>query len=293
MFTQLWETLARTYTTVGRSAACSLIFFVLIPHFIPSTARAAVIISEIMANPDEGTEWVELVNTGEETVTISNFELYDAVSSPSLLLHLPEPTELTPNSPLVLELPSSKLNNSGDTVSLYDADHTLLQSASFGDSIKGLSWQLSSLDPLTYTEAAPTPGIFELSTVESTPTISPTPSPQTVSTSPTPVPTSTLDETPPLSTEAMFSESQILEKTQLITGLLNSYSPASLSHYATQIQEPSETPPPQTIEVPKSFSPSKSTTLCLVIGGILIAVASYCILYVVEEKNLSSRQSLY
>lgn len=175
MFTQLWETFAHTMNRMGRSVALSLIFLLSAPLWVQSTARAEVIISEILANPESGTEWIELATTGEETVNISNFTLYDTVSSPSLLITFPEPTVLLPDTASIFEISGSKLNNTGDTLVLKDLTLTTLFETTFGPSTKGLSWQ-RSLHSNDYQELLPTPGeLIQPPTPSPKPSLSPSP----------------------------------------------------------------------------------------------------------------------
>jgi hypothetical protein len=276
---------------MGRSAALSLIFLLSAPVWVQSTARAEVIITEILANPETGTEWVELATTGEETVNISNFTLYDTVSSPSLILTFPEPTQLLPNTAHVFEIASSKLNNSGDTLNLFNTENEAVLSVSFSSSTKGLSWQ-RSFDLNEYFELTPTPGSFlTLPTPAPTPSPSETPdnspSPQVASPHPNPLPS-----TPPSNKDNETSQppdQTTAELTTLeneITTLVQTY---TIPNYIFRTLKPQSdalsTPSAKTISIEKHFSPPNLSAISVMVGGILISSGSYLYLYVFEQKK--------
>lgn len=293
MFTQLRETLATILHQVGKALALSLVLFFSAPAWILSTARAEVIITEILANPETGTEWIELAILGEETVDISNFTLYDTVSSPSLLLAFPDPTLLLPNTAHVFEISGSKLNNTGDALVLKDVTLTTVLEQSFGPSTKGLSWQ-RSLATSEYAEFPPTPGVLIVASTPSPtpePSPSPTPYPQP---SPTVVPNATnnpnqMQKTPSL-TEV--SKEQVALESE-ITSLLQTFKLSSFTFYnsTTSMELPDASKAAKTMLVKKPFSPPNLSGLSVMCGGILICSASYLQLYVSEQSTESQQFS--
>lgn len=287
MFTQLRETLATILHQVGKALALSLVLFFSAPAWILSTARAEVIITEILANPETGTEWIELAILGEETVDISNFTLYDTVSSPSLLLTFPEPTLLLPNTAHVFEISGSKLNNTGDALVLKDVTLSTVLEQSFGPSTKGLSWQ-RSLATSEYSELPPTPGVLIAASTPSPnpePSPSPTPSPQP---SPTVVPNApdNPDQMQEIHSPTKTSKEQEALENE-ITSLLQTFKLSSFTFYShttnTQLSTASATA--NTMLVKKHFSPPNLSGLSVMCGGILICSASYVYLYVSEQTT--------
>ena len=298
MFTLLRESLARVLAAAGKGLCISLILFVSTPAWLGPTARAAVIISEIMANPETGSEWIELANVGEETIQISNYSLYDTVSSPTLLHLFAEETQLASQEVVVIGLTEAKLNNSGDTVVLYDDTTLQVATVTFGETSKGLSWNYN-LATQQYEESEPTPG--ELLTLAPTPTPSPIPTP-TPQASPTPSPDPTTDVTsddvskksePQEPDSDLDSESITRIKIKLLTDLQT-----VLSRYSTDYTLAANNPElvataaaTQTaslqVPIPLVKVPPKSGIISLIIGGILIATASYTLLYVLEQKKLT------
>ncbi len=151
---------------------------------VASPAHAQIIISEVQANPLEGSEWVELYNSSETPVPLEGWQLSDTLATPSVLLTIPTVT-LQGFETKVFEVSGQKLNNTGDTVTVRDSLGAIVDSLPFLSATKAKSWQKTSIESTTI-ETEPTPG-FQL--VQPTP--SPTPSPQV-----TPTPTPSLVPTP-------------------------------------------------------------------------------------------------
>lgn len=88
-----------------------LIFFSLMVWSAP--VRAEVIMTEVYPAPSEGFEWVEICNSGQESIALSNYVLLDGsgkkLSMPQILL---APQQY------VLATSSGVLNNTGDSVFL-------------------------------------------------------------------------------------------------------------------------------------------------------------------------------
>jgi hypothetical protein len=107
----------------GISVIFSIVFLLLGVSFV----LGSVYINEVELNPDSGSEWVELYND-VGTINITGWKLWD--NNPSLIFTVTAETILGPGSYYVADGISNKLNNGGDSVSLYDSDDLLIQSTS-------------------------------------------------------------------------------------------------------------------------------------------------------------------
>lgn len=110
------------------------------PTPIPPPNLNTIIISEIFPNPDTGEEWIELYNFGEEEINLQNWKIKDISSTLKSFYD----NTIEPSSYLIIEgndLPIS-LNNSGDTVSLYDSNTSLIDKVNYSETEKDLSWAL-------------------------------------------------------------------------------------------------------------------------------------------------------
>lgn len=186
---------------------CYLVSLVVVFYF-PNQALGQVIVSEVTANPVTGSEWVELYNPSEQEVSLANWQIKDELSSPSLVWQFS--TELLqPDSFLVVTLPTAKLNNSGDAVTLTNATGQLVDRFSYTFSQSGLSWQrINLMEPIAvWKELAPTPNAHP-------PTSIPSPSP---SSSPSPPPSVTPSPYPsPPTTEIRLNEIMACPESQFV-----------------------------------------------------------------------------
>lgn len=114
---------------------------------------ADVVLNEFLPNPngDFGNddddkplgEWVELYNNGDTDVDLTNWYVTDfsggsgntiVINSANTTLHLlPETTTISAHGFLVVYMNKSILNNTGDTVKLFNASGGLVDSISYGD----------------------------------------------------------------------------------------------------------------------------------------------------------------
>ncbi len=141
--------------------------------------KAQVIISEVYPNPNnQETEWVELYNPSDKAIDLDGWQLWDQLSKPSNIYTFISGEELASLAYLVVEL-KSVLNNSGDTVILYDQNQVVQDSLAYTSSTKGLSWAKNSNNLTIIFETSPNPGFDN-------PVVSPSPLPTT---KPTPIPT--------------------------------------------------------------------------------------------------------
>jgi phosphatidylserine/phosphatidylglycerophosphate/cardiolipin synthase-like enzyme len=115
---------------------------------------SCVVINEFLPNPsgeDRGQEFVEIVNTSDEDVSLEGWSLSDAASSDR---HVFSGT-LAAGAGLVVfdtgkhdDIPSAivststylSLNNGGDTITLHDADGEEMDAVSYTSSSDGISW---------------------------------------------------------------------------------------------------------------------------------------------------------
>lgn len=91
-------------------------------------APGTLLINEIVSDPSEGEEWLEIMNPGAVAITLNGFTLKDATSH---VTALPEAT-LPAQGYLVIEKPNGNLNNTGDTMSLFDGQNNLIDTVTYG-----------------------------------------------------------------------------------------------------------------------------------------------------------------
>lgn len=99
-----------------------------------------ILISELLPNPsglDTTDEWIELVNTGTETVQLDGWKLTDESNYYTISNLLIEPGEY-----VVFEVTDTKisLNNSGDSLFLIDPFNTIVHGTAYEDPDEGIAW---------------------------------------------------------------------------------------------------------------------------------------------------------
>jgi hypothetical protein len=125
-------------------------------------AFASVIISEFVSHPNSGEkEWVELLNTGDSPVDLSGWKLTE-LSSPGT-----NPTENdflslsgTIDDILVFEISSSKLNDTGDSIGLYNGENEV-DRVTFGSESTVLNYPINLSSPSTGKSGAFVSGLWE------------------------------------------------------------------------------------------------------------------------------------
>jgi hypothetical protein len=139
-----------------------------------SIVSAQVIISEVYPNPNsEETEWVELFNNSDSVIFLENWQLWDQESKPSLIFQFTDET-IDSNKYLVIPL-KSVLNNSGDTVIIYDDQQIIQDSLTYLSSKKDYSWSKNETTGEVL-ETLPTPNNINISPEPSlTPSSTPAP----------------------------------------------------------------------------------------------------------------------
>jgi hypothetical protein len=148
-----------------------------------SVIHAQIIISEVYPNPNsEETEWVELFNDSNSIVSLENWQLWDQETKPNLIHQF---TDETIDSDKYLVIPlKSVLNNSGDTVIIYDDQQIIQDSLTYLSSKKDHSWSKNyPTDEII--ETPPTPNEINDSP---TPTLKPSPTSVPIINQPSPPP---------------------------------------------------------------------------------------------------------
>jgi hypothetical protein len=203
--------------------ACALLLLTLL---CPGTVRAAILINEI--SPRSDPEWVELYNTGSESVDLTGWYLLDKNNKEKYLTgasyskaDLSELAVVPPNEYRVYSHPKGWLNDTTDDLYLYSPDSaTPIDSLSYPEPIKESmsvaripnltgNWFVDQVQTMGFSNdlASPTPSPTPSPTASpsvvpsyspalaSTPTPSPSPTPSPTPT-PTPSPTPTPTPTP-------------------------------------------------------------------------------------------------
>lgn len=130
------------------------------PLSVSDEAKENVVINEFLPDPESGDEFVELYNKSANKA----FDLADWYIGDEKTLKLvisdssttSGSTEIGPEDYLVLELSSSKLNNDGDTVEIFNRSGNKIDSKSYNDSTKGKSYQRIPDGESDWEQATPT-----------------------------------------------------------------------------------------------------------------------------------------
>ena len=117
----------------------SIVLFLFL--FFPSDARAAIVISELYAAPATSEkEWVELFNSGLETVLLADWQLFDQLTSPSILHTFSTSDEIAAGNYFTIELSTNKLNNTQDGILLFDQNSVQQDAVYYQNAQQGQSW---------------------------------------------------------------------------------------------------------------------------------------------------------
>lgn len=155
-------------------------------------SQNTLIITEIMPDPRDGEEWIEIYNPMEFALELSNFQI-DDIEGGSKPSNLPK-YQLEPLQYFV-HYSSSIFNNGGDSVRILYKNQ-VINSYSYPTSTNGVSFALDSSGNWQKT-TDPTPGEVNsiVAIITPTPTATPTVKP-TPTTKPTPTPKITKTPTP-------------------------------------------------------------------------------------------------
>jgi outer membrane biosynthesis protein TonB len=222
---------------------------------LPKPAYGMLRLSEFAPNPESGKEWIEIVSLDETNIIpLGGVEIHDAAGK---IFTFPDLTLNPATSTYVrIELTSSKLNNGGDTVVLYDPEGHLLDAVTYDSTAKGEVWvRFPSPDGSWRTSKTPTPGSANQWEAEPLPAPTPTPIP-TPTPAPIPVVTSTTPTTTP-STKPTPRAPTALE----IDAARRSYE--TWDGKTTVVKKPVATKPvtPKTTSVKKTSAQSKTSTV--------------------------------
>lgn len=130
-----------------------IFLFTTLLFFICATpAQAQVILSEVYPAPtSEEKEWVELYNSGEESVDITGWSLFEHFANKNELTTFFE-VVIEPKGFFVFELASNKLNNSEEKITLEDAMGSEVSALHYTNSQSQKSFSFLFLDENTVSE---------------------------------------------------------------------------------------------------------------------------------------------
>lgn len=124
----------------------------------PKPAYGMLRLSEVVPAPTSGKEWIEITSLDAgNAIKLDGCTVHDAQGR---ILTISKATfDPLKSRVLVIQLSSARLNNDGDTVSLYDPDGRLLDTMSYGKTTKGNSWiRFPDMTGAWQQTAQPTPG---------------------------------------------------------------------------------------------------------------------------------------
>ena len=181
-------------------------------------------ISEVYPAPATGeSEWVELWNCADIDISLLGFTLFDLLATPSEIFKFND--QIIPaQSYLAFDLPSARLNNTGDGVTLYDSTNQVVNQMSFDSTQMSKSWALIGGILGEYSLTTPSQGLPNPTpTSTPSPTSSPTPTPSRLPTltptvSPTTLPTPTVIPTAtpiPSPTSSPTPTTYLIDKSKL------------------------------------------------------------------------------
>ncbi len=178
-----------------------VIGWLFLSHVNPIEAK--IIITEVYPAPktDEN-EWIELYNTASDPVSLNHWSLMDQLTTPTIIKQFSGADVIEGQKTLVVSLTKSKLNNSGDGVTLKNGQTEIVDETSFAQVQIGLSWTRQNISSDQFNWQQASAGFFEpvslsLTPTSKTPTMTTTPSIETTVT-----PTPTLLATPKLTPSA-------------------------------------------------------------------------------------------
>ena len=125
-------------------------------------ALDSVIINEIMSDPSDGIEWIELFNPGTEAIDLTDWSITDATDKATILSGT-----INPQSFFVIDAPKGRLNNDGDQVNIFDPSGATINTMSYGtDDLKApkKGFSLSLIDN-SWSETIPTKNTINQMTV--------------------------------------------------------------------------------------------------------------------------------
>ncbi|OGY25335.1 MAG: hypothetical protein A2Z24_00660 [Candidatus Woykebacteria bacterium RBG_16_44_10] len=135
---------------------------------VPPPATGNIVLTEFMPNPDGGNEWAEVFNPQDSEIDIGGWKI-DDIEGASSPFPIPAGTKIATRAYLIFSFSGSgKLNNSGDTIRLLNPDGQVVETYSFGETTKGVSFAKDSQGNWQVTNT-PTPGTVNKITLPSNP----------------------------------------------------------------------------------------------------------------------------
>lgn len=112
--------------------------------FLNGDISDAIKITELLPDPVEDEEWIELLNNGKDAVRLGNWQLVDSSGKAEKAFTFPDSTELGPGAYLVFKKSETKLalNNNKDRLEIRDYEGTIIDTISYEGSKKGYSYAL-------------------------------------------------------------------------------------------------------------------------------------------------------
>ncbi|MDO8451488.1 MAG: VanZ family protein [bacterium] len=293
-----------------------VIFLTVSLFLVPFRVSAGVVINEFLPNPStDANEWVELYNTGSDSIDLSTYSLEDAVGSNKALTGL---GSISPGGFAVYEYSGGDgwLNNgSGDTLFLKDSSGTNIDQYEYlsdpGDGITfgrypdgtGSFIVLSGVSRGGANSAPPTS--TPTSTLTPTPippTETPTPTPQSDSPTSTPTSTTAPTNTPtstPTPTSALSSATATPTKSSAKTPTVSpskppthTPSPEDEGEVLSASSSSVPTPSPETEDDSRGFFSPLVISLSFVgVGTGLLAILFVWNIYLTKKKK-SKRRSV-
>jgi hypothetical protein len=101
---------------------------VLIVSFLPND----ILINEIVSNPMDGEEWIEIFNPGNTIVDLNAWTIEDRTGRDTVLEGI-----ILPGSYMIIEDPNGTLNNDGDDVILKDPNGQIIDQVSYDEDPPG------------------------------------------------------------------------------------------------------------------------------------------------------------
>ncbi|MBU4210384.1 lamin tail domain-containing protein [Patescibacteria group bacterium] len=156
---------------------------------IITNPNSGIYLNEIMPNPPDGDEWVEIYNNNNFSIILENWKIQDETTKTR-----PIPTEIIQaKSYYGFSVGSGFLNNGGDTAKLLNDQGVNINEFNYSKSSTDLSW--SKQTDIIWCEADPSKGEINGTCFKAAPTNTSTPT-NTPTNSPTPTQTPTPTVTP-------------------------------------------------------------------------------------------------
>lgn len=92
-----------------------------------------VLLNEIVSDPEDGTEWVEILNNSDQAINLLDWGVMDASGK---LTTFPN-VVLAPGEFYIVDDPAGNLNNSGDDIHLFDPSGFVVDEISYGNDLIG------------------------------------------------------------------------------------------------------------------------------------------------------------